>query len=139
MPEKIPRALTVAGSDSSGGAGIQADLKTFAALGVYGLSVVTSVTAQNTLEVSGAHDLPGQFVGLQFDAVMNDIGCDAAKLGMLSNEKIIETVAGKIDQYAIEKLVVDPVMRSKDGTALLRNSTDILKKEIIPSKSIICN
>ena len=137
MPEKIPRALTVAGSDSSGGAGIQADLKTFTALRVYGLSVLTSVTAQNTLEVSAVHDLPERFVGLQFDAVMSDIGCDAAKLGMLSNEKIIETVAEKIDQYGIEKLVVDPVMRSKDGTALLRNSTELLKKEILPRALIV--
>ena len=137
MPEKIPRALTVAGSDSSGGAGIQADLKTFTALRVYGLSVITSVTAQNTLEIRGIHDLPEQFVGLQFDAVMNDIGCDAAKLGMLSNANIIETVAKKIDQYEIEKLVVDPVMRSKDGTALLRNSTELLKKEILPRALIV--
>lgn len=137
MPEKIPRALTVAGSDSSGGAGIQADLKTFTALGVYGFSVITSVTAQNTLEIRGIHDLPEQFVELQFDAVMNDIGCDAAKLGMLSNEKIIETVAKKIDQYEIEKLVVDPVMRSKGGTALLKNSTELLKKEILPRALIV--
>ncbi len=137
MAEKIPRALTVAGSDSGGGAGIQADLKTFTALGVYGLSVLTSVTAQNTLEVSAIHDLPEQFVGLQFDAVMSDIGCDAAKLGMLSNEKIIETVAEKIDQHGIEKLVVDPVMRSKGGTTLLRNSTELLKKEILPRALIV--
>ncbi len=137
MAEKIPRALTIAGSDSGGGAGIQADLKTFTALGVYGLSVLTSVTAQNTLEVSAIHDLPEQFVGLQFDAVMSDIGCDAAKLGMLSNEKIIETVAEKIDQYAIKKLVVDPVMRSKGGTALLRNSTELLKKEILPRALVV--
>ena len=137
MPEKIPRALTVAGSDSSGGAGIQADLKTFTALGVYGVSVITSVTAQNTLEISGMHDLPEHFVGLQIDAVMSDIGCDAAKLGMLSNEKIVETVAEKIDRYAIEKLVVDPVMRSKDGTALLRNSTELLKEKILPRALIV--
>ena len=137
MAEKIPRALTVAGSDSGGGAGIQADLKTFTALGVYGLSVLTSVTAQNTLEVSAIHDLPEQFVGLQFDAVMSDIGCDAAKLGMLSNEKIIEVAAEKIDLYAIEKLVVDPVMRSKGGTALLKNSTELLKKEILPRALIV--
>lgn len=137
MAEKIPRALTVAGSDSSGGAGIQADLKTFTALGVYGLSVLTSVTAQNTVGVSAIHDLPAQFVGLQFDAVMSDIGCDAAKLGMLSNEKIVETVAEKIDQYGIGKLVVDPVMRSKDGTALLRDSTELLTKEILPRALIV--
>ena len=137
MAEKIPRALTVAGSDSGGGAGIQADLKTFTALGVYGSSVLTSATAQNTLEVSAIHDLPEQFVGAQFDAVMNDIGCDAAKLGMLSNEKIIKTVAEKIDRYAIEKLVVDPVMSSKDGTALLRNSAELLKKEILTRALIV--
>ena len=137
MPEKIPRALTVAGSDSSGGAGIQADLKTFTVLGVYGLSVLTSVTAQNTVEVSAIHDLPAQFVGLQFDAVMSDVGCDAAKLGMLSNEKLVEAVAEKIDQYGIEKLVVDPVMSSKGGTALLRNSTELLKKEILPMALIV--
>ena len=137
MAEKTSRALTVAGSDSGGGAGIQADLKTFTALGVYGLSVLTSVTAQNTLEVSAIHDLPEQFVGLQFDAVMNDIGCDAAKLGMLSNEKIIETVVKKIDQYGIEKLVVDPVMSSKGGTALLKKSTELLKKEILPRALIV--
>ncbi len=99
--------------------------------------MITSVTAQNTLEVRGMHDLPEQFVGLQLDAVMSDIGCDAAKLGMLSNEKIVETVAEKIDQYGIEKLVVDPVMRSKDGTALLRNSTELLKKEILPRALIV--
>lgn len=137
MAEKIPRALTVAGSDSGGGAGIQADLKTFTALGVYGLSVLTSVTAQNTLEVSAIHDLPEEFVGLQFDAVMSDIGCDAAKLGMLSNEKIIETVAEKIDLYGIEKLVVDPVMSSKGGTSLLRNSTELLKEEILPRALLV--
>ena len=137
MAEKIPRALTVAGSDSGGGAGIQADLKTFTALGVYGLSVLTSVTAQNTVEVSAIHDLPAQFVGLQFDAVMSDVGCDAAKLGMLSNQEIVETVAEKIDQYRIEKLVVDPVMHSKDGTALLRDSTGLLKKEILPRALIV--
>ena len=137
MPEKIPRALTVAGSDSGGGAGVQADLKTFTVLGVYGLSVLTSVTAQNTLEVSALLDLPEQFVGAQFDAVMNDIGCEAAKLGMLSNEKIIKTVAEKIDLYRIEKLVVDPVMSSKGGTALLKNSTELLKKEILPRALIV--
>ena len=137
MPKKIPRALTVAGSDSGGGAGIQADLKTFTALGVYGSSVLTSATAQNTLEVSAIHDLPEQFVGAQFDAVMNDIGCDAAKIGMLSNEKIIKTVAEKIDLYGIEKLVVDPVMISKGGTSLLRGSTELLKKEILTRALIV--
>jgi len=137
VSEKISRALTVAGSDSSGGAGIQADIKTFTALGVYGLSVLTSVTAQNTVEVSAIYDLPEQFVGLQFDSVMKDMGCDAAKLGMLCNEKIVETVAEKIDQYKIEKLVVDPVMHSKSGVSLLKNSTEVFKKEILPKALIV--
>ncbi len=138
MPEKPPRALTVAGSDSGGGAGIQADLKTFTALSVYGLSVITSVTAQNTVEVSAVHDLPKRLVGLQFDSVMNDIGCNAAKIGMLSNEKIVETIAEKINSYEIEKLVVDPVMRSKGGAALLKDSAaDLLRKEILPKALIV--
>lgn len=98
MAEKIPIALTIAGSDPCGGAGIQADLKTFAALGTYGLSVLTSLTAQNTAGVRAVHDLPEEFVGLQLDAVMDDIGCGAAKVGMLSNEKTVRTVARGIDR-----------------------------------------
>ena len=137
MAEKIPIALTVAGSDPCGGAGIQADLKTFAALGTYGLSVLTSLTAQNTTGVRAVHDLPEEFVGLQLDAVMDDIGCDAAKVGMLSNEKTVRTVARGIDRHGIEKLVVDPVMRSKDGTSLLKNCVGTLAKEILPKALIV--
>lgn len=137
MPEKIPITLTIAGSDPSGGAGIQADLKTFAALGTYGLSVLTSLTAQNTTGVMAVHDLPEEFVELQLDAVMDDIGCDAAKIGMLSNEKTVRTVARGIDRRGIEKLVVDPVMRSKDGTSLLRNCVGTLAKEILPKALIV--
>jgi hydroxymethylpyrimidine/phosphomethylpyrimidine kinase len=114
------RALTIAGSDSGGGAGIQADLKTFAALGVFGTSAITSVTAQNTVGVQGVHDLPPDFVGRQIDSVVEDIDIDAAKTGMLSNAAIIEVVAEKIRAHRIERLVVDPVMVAKSGARLLR-------------------
>jgi hydroxymethylpyrimidine kinase/phosphomethylpyrimidine kinase len=116
----MPIALTIAGSDSGGGAGIQADLKTFAALGVYGASVITSVTAQNTLEVTGIHDLPPEFITLQLDTVVRDLPVDAIKTGMLSNPAIIRAVSGRLKTFGVEKLVVDPVMVAKGGAALLR-------------------
>jgi len=114
------RALTIAGSDSGGGAGIQADLKTFAALGVFGTSAITSVTAQNTVGVQGVHDLPPEFVGRQIDSVLEDIAIDAAKTGMLSSAGIIDIVAAKVKAHRIERLVVDPVMVAKSGAPLLR-------------------
>jgi len=116
----MPNALTIAGSDSGGGAGIQADLKTFAALGVFGTSAITSVTAQNTVGVQGVHDLPPEFVGRQIDSVLEDIGIDAAKTGMLSNAAIIEVVATTVKAHAIRRLVVDPVMVAKGGASLLQ-------------------
>lgn len=116
--ERIPRALTIAGSDSGGGAGIQADLKTFAALGVYGSSAITAITAQNTLGVRMAEELPVALIEEQIDAVMEDIGADAAKTGMLSSSAIIEAVAGRVRQWKL-RLVVDPVMRAKGGDPLL--------------------
>jgi hydroxymethylpyrimidine/phosphomethylpyrimidine kinase len=116
---KVPRALSIAGSDSGGGAGIQADLKTFTAFRVYGMSVITSVTAQNTESVIGVHDLPGDFIELQIDAVMGDIGADAVKTGMLSNKGIVSAVSNKLREYGVDKLVVDPVMVSKGGDTLL--------------------
>ncbi|MGH7851277.1 MAG: bifunctional hydroxymethylpyrimidine kinase/phosphomethylpyrimidine kinase [Thermodesulfobacteriota bacterium] len=119
MGRKVPRALTIAGSDSGGGAGIQADLKTFTAFRVFGMSVITSVTAQNTLSVLGVSDLPGEFVELQMDAVLGDIGADAVKTGMLSNKEIVSSVSKKIREYGIKNLVVDPVMISKGGDTLL--------------------
>ncbi len=118
MSSKVPRALSIAGSDSGGCAGIQADLKTFTALGVFGMSVVTCVTAQNTRSVVGIHDLPYEFVELQIDAVLGDIGADAVKLGMLSNESIVFSVAKKLIDYSTDKIVLDPVMISTTGTAL---------------------
>jgi hydroxymethylpyrimidine/phosphomethylpyrimidine kinase len=114
------RALTIAGSDSGGGAGIQADLKTFAALGVFGASAITSVTAQNTVGVQGVHDLPPEFVGRQIESVLEDIAIDSTKTGMLSNAGIIEVVAARVKAHRIELLVVDPVMVAKSGAPLLR-------------------
>lgn len=125
-------ALTIAGSDSGGGAGIQADLKTFSALGVYGMSVLTSVTAQNTLGVQGIHDLPPDFVGLQIDSVMQDIGADAVKIGMLSNIQIIKIVSKKIKEYKVKNLVIDPVMVAKGGDRLLKeDAVEALKQDLI--------
>lgn len=131
-------ALTIAGSDSGGGAGIQADLKTFAALGVYGMSVLTAITAQNTVGVRGVHELPPEFVGAQIDAVMEDIGADAAKTGMLANAAIIAMVAAKVREHAIPNLVVDPVMVAKSGDALLRrDAVQALKEELLPLAYVI--
>ena len=115
----IPRALTIAGSDSGGGAGIQADLKTFAALGVYGLSALTAITAQNTQGVRAVQELPPEMVEAQIDAVLEDIGADAAKTGMLSSSAIIEVVARCVSRWKL-RLVVDPVMVAKGGDALLQ-------------------
>ena len=115
----IAKALTIAGSDPSGGAGIQADLKTFSRLGIYGMSVITALTAQNSLGVSGVMAVPSDFVARQLDAVLSDIPPDALKTGMLSNTAIVEAVAGKLREYGLGKLVIDPVMQSKSGAPLL--------------------
>ncbi len=132
-PQQMPRALTIAGSDSSGGAGIQADIKTFTALRVYGMSAITSVTAQNTVGVTGVHDLPPAFVAEQIDDVAGDIGVDAAKTGMLSNAAIIEAVADAIARHHIERLVVDPVMVAKSGDRLLQEQArEALVQRILP-------
>jgi hydroxymethylpyrimidine/phosphomethylpyrimidine kinase len=113
------RALTIAGSDSGGGAGIQADLKTFAAHGVYGISAITALTAQNTRGVTGVHVVPAEFVTLQIETVVSDIGCDAVKTGMLANETIVEAVAAAVESLELPNLVVDPVMVAKGGDRLL--------------------
>jgi hydroxymethylpyrimidine kinase / phosphomethylpyrimidine kinase / thiamine-phosphate diphosphorylase len=120
----MPTALTIAGSDPGGGAGIQADLKTFAALGVYGASVITSVTAQNTLEVTGIHDLPAEFVTLQLDTVVRDLPIHAIKTGMLSNPAIIRAISERLKTLGVARLVVDPVMVAKGGAALLRKEAE---------------
>src|SRR5712692_9989093 len=113
-----PRALSIAGSDSGGGAGIQADLKTFAVLGVWGMSAITSVTVQNTQGVTGMADVPAEVVGAQVRAVASDIGVDAAKTGMLSTAAIIEAVADAALEVVLPNLVVDPVFVSKHGDPL---------------------
>ena len=134
----MKRALTIAGSDSGGGAGIQADLKTFAALGVFGMSALTAITAQNTLGVHGVVELPPDFVGQQIDAVLGDLGADAVKTGMLSSAPIVEVVAAKVRQYNVGKLVVDPVMMAKGGDPLLRaDARDALLREIVPLAYVI--
>ena len=126
------RALTIAGSDSSGGAGIQADLKTFAAHGVYGLSVITAVTAQNTLGVTAVEMLSADLVTAQMEAVISDIGADAAKTGMLANAAIVEAVAAAVQDLEIPLLVVDPVMIAKSGDRLLDDeAVGAMKSELL--------
>jgi hydroxymethylpyrimidine/phosphomethylpyrimidine kinase len=134
----VQRVLTIAGSDSGGGAGIQADLKTITVLGGFGMSVITALTAQNTLGVTGIHEVPADFVALQFDAVASDIGVDAAKTGMLASAEILRVVAAKVRQYKIEKLVVDPVMVAKGGARLIReDARETLVKELIPLACVV--
>ena len=110
----VYKVLTIAGSDSGGGAGIQADIKTITALGGYATSVITALTAQNTLGVHSIFEIPAQFVGQQIDAIMTDIGTDAVKIGMLANKEIVEIVCSKIMEYNIKHVVVDPAMLSKN-------------------------
>jgi hydroxymethylpyrimidine/phosphomethylpyrimidine kinase len=136
--QRPPTAMTIAGSDSGGGAGIQADLKTFTALGVFGTSAITALTAQNTRGVSGVHNVPPTFVAQQIDMVAQDIGVDAAKTGMLSTTAIIEAVADAIERNRIQKLVVDPVMIAKSGDPLLRPSArQALVKRLLPLAYIV--
>ncbi|MBR0460087.1 MAG: bifunctional hydroxymethylpyrimidine kinase/phosphomethylpyrimidine kinase [Victivallales bacterium] len=134
----LPRALTIAGSDSGGGAGIQADLKTFSAFGVYGASAITSVTVQNTQTVSDVHDIPPEIVAKQIDAVMSDIRIDAVKIGMLSSPEIIRVVAACLRHWAPPFIVLDPVMVSKSGCKLLHdNAIDALRAELLPLATVI--
>ena len=130
--------LTIAGSDSSAGAGIQADLKTFFARGVYGMSVITALTAQNTIGVQGIFNVSPNFVALQIDSVMSDIGAHVWKTGMLANKEIINVVVKKVDQYKIKYLVVDPVMIAKGGNRLLEeDASDFLIHKLIPRTYVI--
>jgi hydroxymethylpyrimidine/phosphomethylpyrimidine kinase len=116
----VPKALTVAGSDSGGGAGIQADLKTFSAFRVFGMSVLTAVTAQNSVGVTGVYNLPPAFVASQLDAVLDDFGADAVKLGMLSTADIVQAVAEALTAHRQSRVVLDPVMIAKSGDLLLQ-------------------
>jgi hydroxymethylpyrimidine/phosphomethylpyrimidine kinase len=133
-----PIALTIAGSDSSGGAGIQADLKTFSALGVYGASVITALTAQNTVGVSGIHEIPPEFVATQLDAVFSDLMIGAVKIGMLARTDIIEAVALGLDRHRARNIVLDPVMIASSGDRLLRaDAGDALRRELVPRARVI--
>ncbi len=134
----MKRILTIAGSDSGGGAGIQADLKTIALLGGFGMSVLTALTAQNTVGVTGIHPVPPEFVGQQLDAVLTDIGADAVKTGMLHNPNVIEVVADKLSVYGIKKVVVDPVMVAKGGDVLLeQEARETLVARLVPMAFMI--
>ncbi|MGC9195239.1 MAG: bifunctional hydroxymethylpyrimidine kinase/phosphomethylpyrimidine kinase [Syntrophobacteraceae bacterium] len=135
---KIPRALTIAGSDSSGGAGIQADMKTFSALGVYALSAVTAVTAQNTLGVSGIVRIDPDFVSSQIRSVVLDIGVDCVKTGMLATAAIISRVAWDLEELEVKNLVVDPVMVSSSGVRLLdKDAIQTLVTRLIPRALVL--
>lgn len=132
------RALTIAGSDSGGGAGIQADLKTFSALGCYGMSVITAVTAQNTVAVTAIHAIPTHVIEAQIDAVLSDIGTDAIKIGMLATPEIIESVAKRLAQHPPAPLVLDPVMVSKSGDALLEGrAVSTLRSSLLPLATVL--
>lgn len=134
----LPRALTIAGSDSGGGAGIQADLKTFFALGCHGMSALTAITAQNTTGVTGIHTVPPNFVAAQIDAVATDIGVDAAKTGMLATAEIIEAAAGALRGQGINRLVVDPVFVSKGGDSLLMpDAVAALRTQMLPLAEVV--
>ena len=134
----MKRVLTIAGSDSGGGAGIQADLKVITLLGGYGMSVITALTAQNTVGVQGLLEIPPRFVERQIDSVLSDIGADAIKTGMLVNQEMIEVVSKKIKEYRVKKVVVDPVMVSKNGVYLLRkDARDALIKNLIPRSLVV--
>jgi hydroxymethylpyrimidine/phosphomethylpyrimidine kinase len=138
MMTTVARALTIAGSDSGGGAGIQADLKTFHEVGVYGMSVVTALTAQNTVGVLDVHEVPPAFVTAQFDAVTDDIGVDAIKTGMLASAEIVSAVCDAVRRREITTLVVDPVATSKHGDALLRpDALDVVRSDLLPLAEVV--
>lgn len=132
------KALTIAGSDSGGGAGIQADLKTFQELGVFGMSAITALTAQNTLGVHGVYPQSLEAIEAQIDAVLSDIGADAVKTGMLFSAEIIRLVSRKLKEYEVKNIVVDPVMIAKGGAALLQDeAVKALIEELLPLATVI--
>jgi len=132
------KVLCIGGSDSSGGAGIQADLKAVSACGCYGLSVITAVTAQNTQGVQFIHPVPQKFILAQLDSVLSDIGADAVKTGMLLTVGAVESVVKKVKEYRLEKLIVDPVMVAKGGHSLMQDrSRDVLIKKLLPQAFVL--
>jgi len=131
-------AVTIAGSDSGGGAGIQADLKTFSALGVYGASVITALTAQNTLGVQAIHDVPAEFIAAQIDSVFSDLAVSATKIGMLSRVPVIEAVASGLDRHRVANVVLDPVMVATSGDRLLNpDAISALRRLLFPRAAIV--
>jgi hydroxymethylpyrimidine/phosphomethylpyrimidine kinase len=133
-----PIALTIAGSDSGGGAGIQADLKTFSALGVYGASVITALTAQNTRGVSAIHDVPAEFITAQIDAVFSDLDIGAVKIGMVSQRAAIAAIAAGLERWRPRAVVLDPVMIAASGDRLLApDAIDVLKRVLIPHALVL--
>ncbi len=137
-PIQYCRVLTIAGSDSGGGAGIQADLKTFSAIGCYGMSVITALTAQNTRSVTGIHAVPPAFVVQQIEAVLSDIGADAVKIGMLYSAELIKAVAEALKKYGARKIVLDPVMVAQSGDKLLQDdAVDAIKAHLMPLVDVV--
>lgn len=135
---RYARVLSIAGSDSGGGAGIQADLKTFSALGCYGMTAITAITAQNTLGVRGIHGIPPEMLKAQIDAVVQDIGVDAIKIGMLHAPEVVHVVAEAIRNYGLTKVVLDPVMVATSGDKLIHDETvDVLVRELFPLATVI--
>lgn len=136
--KKYHTALTIAGSDCSGGAGIQADLKTFSALGCYGMSVITALTAQNTQGVQDIYPIPAAFVKAQIDSVFQDITVNALKLGMLHNTEVIETIVERLQHYRVAMVVLDPVMLAKDGSSLLQKTAlKALQQQLFPLTTLL--
>lgn len=135
---RYPRLLTIAGSDSGGGAGIQADLKTFSALGCYGMSAITALTAQNTTGVRAIHAIPPQMLRDQIDAVIEDIGVDAVKIGMLHAPEIVQVVADAIDRHQLRQVILDPVMIATSGAVLIENeAVQALVQQLFPRVHLI--
>ena len=137
-PKQYCKVLTIAGSDSGGGAGIQADLKTFSAIGCYGMSVITALTAQNTRGVNGIHAVPPEFAVEQIDAVLGDIGTDAVKIGMLYSAELIEAVARALKKHEARKIVLDPVMVAQSGDKLLQDDAiEAIKDHLMPLADVV--
>lgn len=135
---EYPRVLSIAGSDSGGGAGIQADLKTFSALGCFGMTAITALTAQNTCGVRSIHGVPPPMLRDQIDAVMEDMGADAVKIGMLHSPEIVRTVAQAIDRHGLRNVVFDPVMVATSGSVLIDNAAiEVLVRELFPRAAVI--
>ena len=138
MKKRYHRVLTIAGSDSGGGAGIQADIKTISAMGCYAASAITAITVQNTVGVRAVHPIPINILEGQIDAVLSDIGADAIKIGMLHSAEVVNLVADKIEQYEIKHVVLDPVMVSTSGFKLVEeDAVDVIKKRLLPLARVI--